>query len=85
MRAMVTRPSQLGGPISFAVHAASEIAPGWMTRARNLAYRYSPPQHPAPAHARSRTGVGTEYSSFANAKPRVGWGTPRGALTIDMG
>jgi len=42
VRAMVTRPSRLGGPISLSVQAASEIAPRWMTRARNIAYRYSP-------------------------------------------
>jgi short-subunit dehydrogenase/thioester reductase-like protein len=42
VRAIVTRQSQVGGPVAAAVHAASELAPRWMERARNVAYRYTP-------------------------------------------
>jgi len=42
VRAMRDRPSKLGGPVAFAVHAANELAPRVMERARNMAYRYTP-------------------------------------------
>ena len=42
VHAMVDRQSQMGGPVALAVHAASEIAPRLMARARNMAYRYTP-------------------------------------------